>query len=332
MSRLIVSSRSSATRRVDEITPRSTSSEFLDLRLRRDGAQARDDQEARSRYLGSLYSTSAGVDPNPAKDGARAEPLRGERRRSSPRRRPTSRRSSSAWPEKYKLPLFFLDWSGARVSAIETVICRRLRPNHRKLRLRAEDALRTGEVLWVEVLAVLASATEANPSRLSSRPRSSPGCRWMCSARRSRGRAGMPAPHLLVRMTFVTLRIKPAACEGRIVGRDRPEGGAAEPCGHGEHVHARHVGRQRARPRCASRALRCLPPCLPGPGKVAFCRDVRVRAGLWGAPAASSRTSPRRQTADAPRADSRGSARPRHRRSRRRRAAGAGRAPSVVST
>ena len=71
----------------------------------------------RMRYLGNVLDF-AGVAPNPARDERVRLPYE-EKREIEP---PSASHVQAVYerlPRKYKLPLLFLDWSGALVSAIE---------------------------------------------------------------------------------------------------------------------------------------------------------------------------------------------------------------------
>jgi integrase len=63
-------------------------------------------------------------------------------------------------PPAYRLPLMWLDWSGARVGSVETVRVGDYDEQARRVRLRASTT-KTRAALWVELPDVLAEAIEA---------------------------------------------------------------------------------------------------------------------------------------------------------------------------
>lgn len=63
-------------------------------------------------------------------------------------------------PSKHRLPLLFLYWSGARVSAIDHALVGDYDEPRRRVRLRAATT-KTRRALWVELHPVLADALEA---------------------------------------------------------------------------------------------------------------------------------------------------------------------------
>jgi integrase len=64
-------------------------------------------------------------------------------------------------PSAYRLPLLWLDWSGARVASVETVIVGDYDEPQRRVRLRASTT-KTRQALWVDLPDVLADALEAS--------------------------------------------------------------------------------------------------------------------------------------------------------------------------
>jgi integrase len=61
----------------------------------------------------------------------------------------------------YRLPLLWLDWSGARVGSIDTLTVGDYDERDRRVRLRASTT-KTRSALWVELPDVLADALEAS--------------------------------------------------------------------------------------------------------------------------------------------------------------------------
>jgi integrase len=100
-----------------------------------------------------------GVEPNPARDKRLRYPYQ-EPVEPQP---PTSEHVEAVYrllPPAYRLPLLWLDWSGARLASVETVTVGDYDERARRLRLRAATT-KTRKALWVELPHVLAEALEA---------------------------------------------------------------------------------------------------------------------------------------------------------------------------
>ena len=109
-------------------------------------------------YLGATLDF-AGVDPNPARDKLRVRLPRGERVELDP---PTADHVEAVFrrlPDQHKLPLLWLDWSGARVASVDHTLVGDYDQPQRRIRLRAE-ASKTRRALWVELPDALAEAIE----------------------------------------------------------------------------------------------------------------------------------------------------------------------------
>ena len=101
----------------------------------------------------------AGIEPNPVRDRLRVRLPRGEFREPEP---PGAKHVETVYwllPLKHRLALLWLDWSGARVSSIDTVTVGDYDEPQRRVRLRAA-ASKTGRALWVDLPDVLAEAIE----------------------------------------------------------------------------------------------------------------------------------------------------------------------------
>ena len=101
----------------------------------------------------------AGIEPNPVRDKLRVRLPRGEFREPEP---PSAEQVEAVhWllPSKHRLALLWLEWSGARVSSIDTVKVGDYDEPRRRIRLRAA-ASKTGRALWVDLPDVLAEAIE----------------------------------------------------------------------------------------------------------------------------------------------------------------------------
>jgi integrase len=110
------------------------------------------------KYLAAVLEEN-GIEPNPARDKRvrlpHAEPVELEP--------PTSEHVEAVvrlLPHAYRLPLLWLDWSGARVSSVETVLTGDYDELARRVRLRASTT-KTRAPLWVELPDALAEAIEA---------------------------------------------------------------------------------------------------------------------------------------------------------------------------
>lgn len=102
----------------------------------------------------------ASVQPNPARDKVHVKLPRSESVELEPSSAEHVATVCRLVPNAYRLPLLWLDWSGARVSTVETIrVSDYDEPEHR-VRLRAAAA-KIRIALWVELPDVLADALEA---------------------------------------------------------------------------------------------------------------------------------------------------------------------------
>jgi integrase len=102
----------------------------------------------------------AGIAPNPARDRVAVKLPRKEPEEPNP---PSADHLEAVYrllPPKHRLPFLFLDWSGARVSAIDLTLVGDYDETRRRLRLRAATT-KTRRALWVELHPTLAEAIEA---------------------------------------------------------------------------------------------------------------------------------------------------------------------------
>jgi integrase len=109
-------------------------------------------------HLGCVFDF-AGVEPNPARDKVRVRLPRGEVREPEP---PSAEHVEAVYrllPSKHRLALLWLDWSGARVSSIDTTTVGDYDEPRRRVRLRAA-ASKTRRALWVDLPDTLAEAIE----------------------------------------------------------------------------------------------------------------------------------------------------------------------------
>ena len=99
------------------------------------------------------------MEPNPARDKQVKLP-RVEETELNP---PTAERVEAVYrllPQKHRLPLLFLDWSGSRVGAIDQLLVGDYDELRRRVRMRKETT-KTKRGLWVDVPEVLAERIEA---------------------------------------------------------------------------------------------------------------------------------------------------------------------------
>lgn len=111
------------------------------------------------KYLAAVLEDNR-IDPNPARDRRVRLPYT-EANEIEP---PTSDHVEDVLrllPPAYRLPLLWLDWSGARVSSIENVLVGDYDEVARRVRLRASTT-KTRAALWVELPDALAETIEAS--------------------------------------------------------------------------------------------------------------------------------------------------------------------------
>jgi integrase len=108
----------------------------------------------------AMVCDHAGITPNPARDRVVVKLPRDDSEEPNP---PTADHVVTAYrliPSKHRLALLFLDWSGARVSAIDRTLVGDYDESRRRVRLRKQTT-KTRKALWVELHPVLAEALEA---------------------------------------------------------------------------------------------------------------------------------------------------------------------------
>ncbi|HEX2293437.1 MAG TPA: tyrosine-type recombinase/integrase [Gaiellaceae bacterium] len=111
------------------------------------------------KYLAAVLD-DAGIDANPARD----KRIRVPHEEVEELEPPTSEQVEAVYrllAPAYRLPLLWLDWSGARLASIENVRVGDYDEPGRRVRLRAATT-KTRKALWVELPDVLAEAIEAN--------------------------------------------------------------------------------------------------------------------------------------------------------------------------
>jgi integrase len=142
-------------RRVDEISVADVAD--LVARLHADGRK----RETIAKSVTYLAQTldHAGVEPNPARDKRHVKLPREERDELEP---PTAAHVEAVYrrlPAAHRVPLLWLDWSGARVGTVDKLRASDYDRSRRRVRLRA-TASKTRRALWVDVPDDLANAIE----------------------------------------------------------------------------------------------------------------------------------------------------------------------------
>jgi hypothetical protein len=92
----------------------------------------------------------AGIEPNPARNRVVVKLPREEQEELNP---PTAEHVAAVYrrlPERHRLALLFLDWSGARVASIDLTRVGDYDEPRRRLRLRASTT-KTRRALWIEL-------------------------------------------------------------------------------------------------------------------------------------------------------------------------------------
>jgi integrase len=142
-------------RRLDELTVDDVNA--LVVELARTGRK-RETIRKSVKYLAAVLEEN-GIDPNPARDKRvrlpHAEPVELEP--------PTSEHVEAVvrlLAPAYRLPLLWLDWSGARVASVEAALVGDYDEHARRMRLRASTT-KTRAALWVDLPDPLADAIEA---------------------------------------------------------------------------------------------------------------------------------------------------------------------------
>jgi integrase len=108
----------------------------------------------------AMVLDAAGLEPNPARDRTKVRLPREEREEPSP---PSAEHVEAVYrllPRRHRLPLLFLDFSGARVAAIDKTLVGDYDEQRRRVRLRAATT-KARRALWVELHPVLADRLEA---------------------------------------------------------------------------------------------------------------------------------------------------------------------------
>jgi integrase len=142
-------------RRLDELTMDDVNGLVVELTST---GRKRETIRKSVKYLAAVLEEN-GIEPNPARDKRvrlpHAEPVELEP--------PTSEHVEAVirlLPPAYRLPLLWLDWSGARLASVETLRAGDYDELAKRVRLRASTT-KTRAALWVELPDALADAIEA---------------------------------------------------------------------------------------------------------------------------------------------------------------------------
>jgi hypothetical protein len=139
---------------VDEITAADVANVVTSLHS---GGSKRETIRKSIKYLAAVLEF-AGIDPNPARDRHIRLPFE-EYAEINP---PTAAHVEAVYrtlAPAYRLPLLWLDWSGARVASVDLVTIGDYDEPRRRVRLRASTT-KTRQALWVDLPDALADAIE----------------------------------------------------------------------------------------------------------------------------------------------------------------------------
>jgi integrase len=142
-------------RRVDELVPE----DIADLVAQLHAAGKSRESIRKTRTALAMVLDHERVSPNPARDSAVKLP-REEREEPQP---PSAEHVETVFrliPSKHRLPLLWLEWSGARVGSVDHVLVGDYDEPRRRVRLR-RSWTKTRQGLWVELHPVIADALEA---------------------------------------------------------------------------------------------------------------------------------------------------------------------------
>jgi hypothetical protein len=199
------------TRHVDEITTADVAGLIAELHA---AGKKRATIRKSLIYLAQVLD-HAGVQPNPARDRVQVKLPREEREELEP---PTASHVAAVYrtvPSVHRLPLLFLDWSGARVKAIDTLlsgittspaaVCGSVPPRRRPAELSGWSCIRISQkrsqrLLGRARIATPMPASSRTPARMRCEPRS----------RRRAGRSGFRSGRLT---TFAIGGFRSCICE-----------------------------------------------------------------------------------------------------------------------
>jgi integrase len=142
--------------RVDELEAQH----FVDLVTNLASAGAKRETIRKTVKYAAAVLDEQGSDPNPARD-KRVRLPHEEREELSPPLAEHVATVASLLPAAYRLPLLWLDWSGARLSSVETLTVGDYDEREQRVRLRAATT-KTRQALWVELPQALSQPLEAS--------------------------------------------------------------------------------------------------------------------------------------------------------------------------
>jgi integrase len=143
-------------RPIDTLTPQ----DFADVVTALHGQNVARETIRKTLGAGAMTLDHAGIEPNPARDRAIKLPP-DDSEEVNP---PSAEQIEAVFrliPPKHRLALLFLDWSGARVSAIDKTLVGDYDERRHRVRLR-KQATKKRRALWIELHPVLADALEAS--------------------------------------------------------------------------------------------------------------------------------------------------------------------------
>jgi integrase len=143
-------------RRVDELTGEDVAHLIETLST---AGKKRETIRKSVKYLAAVLDYE-GVSPNPCRDKQRIRLPHEEHVELNPPTAPHVEAVFRLLASAYRLPLVWLDWTGARVASVELVRVSDYDEPQRRVRLRASTT-KTRQALWIELPDVLAEAIEA---------------------------------------------------------------------------------------------------------------------------------------------------------------------------
>jgi integrase len=143
-------------RRIDEVTAQDVADAIMALS---DEGYARETLRQGLIYLGAVFEYEE-VEPNPARDKRRVRLPRGTKVVPPTPEPEHVEAVFRLLPSKHKIACAWLDWSGARVSTVDSLLVGDYDEHDRRIRLRAENS-KNERALWVSLPDRLAEAIEA---------------------------------------------------------------------------------------------------------------------------------------------------------------------------
>lgn len=238
------------TRRVDDITTADVAALIAELHA---AGYKRATIRKSLTYLAQVLD-HAGIQPNPARDRIQVKLPREEREELEP---PTASHVAAVYrtvPSVHRLPLLFLDWSGARVKAVDTLLVGDYDEPGSRVRLRAATtktrrALPLGGVAPGPRRSAFSGSRPARGSRPGRSPIRGLGFGRAANVNRE-GVQGARDSAVVASRPPPSANLAPAS-EGRPLGAHRRAGRPERSGSHREYLFTRHARRGRARLRGA---------------------------------------------------------------------------------